>query len=48
LGQVYAVSFDEGGFAVTAGPGLFLSFVVVLSLLTLLISVGQTRPARDR
>lgn len=50
LGPVYAVSFDEkGGFYVTAGPGLFLSFVVVLALLTLLISVGQTRPgARGR
>ncbi|CAA9438403.1 hypothetical protein AVDCRST_MAG82-2658 [uncultured Rubrobacteraceae bacterium] len=50
LGPVYAVSFDgSGGFSVTAGPGLFLSFVVVLALLTLLISVGQTRPAaRDR
>ena len=46
LGSVYAVSFDEGGgFYVTAGPGLFLTFVVVLALLTLLISVGQTRPA---
>jgi hypothetical protein len=46
LGSVYAVSFDDsGGFFVTAGPGLFLSFVVVLALLTLLISVGQTRPA---
>ena len=50
LGPVYAVSFDDsGGFTVTAGPGLFLSFVVVLALLTLLISIGQTRPAaRDR
>ena len=50
LGPVYAVSFDNsGGFTVTAGPGLFLSFVVVLALLTLLISIGQTRPeARDR
>ena len=50
LGPVYAVSFDNsGGFYVTAGPGLFLSFVVVLALLTLLISVGQTRPgARGR
>jgi hypothetical protein len=45
LGPVYAVSFDKDGFYVTAGPGLFLSFVVVLALLTLLISVGQTRPA---
>lgn len=46
LGSVYAVSFDEGGgFYVTAGPGLFLTFVVVLALLTLLISVGQTHPA---
>ena len=46
LGSVYAVSFDEsGGFYVTAGPGLFLTFVVVLAFLTLLISVGQTRPA---
>jgi hypothetical protein len=46
LGPVYAVSFDDsGGFYVTAGPGLFLSFVVVLALLTLLISIGQTRPA---
>ena len=26
----------------TAGPACFLSFVVVLALLTLLISVGQT------
>ena len=50
LGPVYAVTFDDsGGFYVTAGPGLFLSFVVVLALLTLLISVGQTRvEARDR
>ena len=50
LGPVYAVALDErGGFYVTVGPGLFLSFVVVLALLTLLISVGQTRPAaRDR
>ena len=50
LGPVYTVSYDDGsGFSVTAGPGLFLSFVVVLALLTLLISVGQTRPAtRDR
>jgi hypothetical protein len=46
LGSIYAVSFDDsGGFSVTAGPGLFLSFVVVLALLTLLISVGQTRPS---
>jgi len=46
LGSVYAVSFDNsGGFYVTAGPGLFLTFVVVLALLTLLISVGQTHPA---
>jgi hypothetical protein len=47
LGPVYTVSFDNSGsFTVTAGPGLFLSFVVVL---TLLISIGQTRPAaRDR
>ena len=46
LGPVYAVTFDDsGGFYVTAGPGLFLSFVVVLALLTLLISIGQTRPA---
>ena len=45
IGSVYAVSFeDSGGFSVTAGPGLFLSFVVVLALLTLLISIGQTRP----
>ena len=44
LGSVYAVSFDNsGGFYVTAG--LFLTFVVVLALLTLLISIGQTRPA---
>ena len=50
LGPVYTVSFDNSGsFTVTAGPGLFLSFVVVLALLTLLISIGQTRPAaRDR
>lgn len=50
LGSVYAVSFDDrGGFSVTMGPGLFLSFVVVLALLTLLISIGQTRPtARGR
>ena len=50
LGPVYAVSFDNsGGFSVTAGPGLFLSFVVVVALLTLLISIGQTRPqARGR
>jgi hypothetical protein len=50
LGPVYAVSFDNsGGFYVTAGPGLFLSFVVLLALLTLLISIGQTRPeARGR
>ena len=46
VGSIYAVSFDEsGGFSVTMGPGLFLSFVVVLALLTLLISIGQTRPA---
>jgi len=46
LGPVYSVSFDNsGGFYVTAGPGLFLSFVVVLALLTLLISIGQTRSA---
>jgi hypothetical protein len=46
LGSIYAVSLDDsGGFSVTAGPGLFLSFVVVLALLTLLISIGQTRPA---
>ena len=45
MGSVYAVSFDDGGFYVTAGPGLFLTFVVVLALLTLLISIGQTRPA---
>jgi hypothetical protein len=46
MGSVYAVSFDNsGGFYVTAGPGLFLTFVVVLALLTLLISIGQTRPA---
>ena len=46
LGPVYAVALDErGGFYVTVGPGLFLSFVVVLALLTLLISIGQTRPA---
>lgn len=50
MGSVYAVSFDNsGGFYVTAGPGLFLTFVVVLALLTLLISIGQTRPvARGR
>ena len=49
VGSVYAVSFDRGGFYVTAGPGLFLTFVVVLALLTLLISIGQTRPtAQDR
>ena len=50
LGPIYAVSFDNSGsFTVTAGPGLFLSFVVVLAMLTLLISNGQTRPAaRDR
>lgn len=49
LGSVYAVSFNDGGFYVTAGPGLFLTFVVVLALLTLLISVGQSRPeARGR
>lgn len=50
LGSVYAVTFDDhGGFYVTAGPGLFLTFVVVLALLTLLISVGQSHPAaRDR
>jgi hypothetical protein len=49
VGSVYAVSFDQGGFYVTAGPGLFLTFVVLLALLTLLISIGQTRPAaRDR
>jgi hypothetical protein len=46
LGPVYAVSFDDsGGFSVTMGPGLFLSFVVLLALLTLLISVGMARPA---
>ncbi len=46
IGSVYAISFDNsGGFYVTAGPGLFLTFVVVLALLTLLISIGQTRPA---
>ncbi len=50
MGSVYAVSFDNsGGFYVTAGPGLFLTFVVVLALLTLLITIGQTRPvARGR
>ena len=50
LGPVYAVTYNDGGsFYVTAGPGLFLSFVVVLALLTLLISVGQTHvAARDR
>ena len=50
LGPVYAVSFDNSsGFYVTAGPGLFLSFVVLLALLTLLISIGQARPrARGR
>jgi hypothetical protein len=49
VGSVYAVSFDQAGFYVTAGPGLFLTFVVLLALLTLLISIGQTRPAaRDR
>jgi hypothetical protein len=50
MGSVYAVSFDNsGGLYVTAGPGLFLTFVVVLALLTLLISIGQTRPvARGR
>ena len=46
LSPVYDVSSDNsGGFTVTAGPGLFLSFVVVLALLTLLISIGHTRPA---
>lgn len=46
VGSVYAISFDDsGGFYVTAGPGLFLTFVVVLALLTLLISVGQSHPA---
>ena len=46
VGSVYAISFDDsGGFYVTAGPGLFLTFVVVLALLTLLVSVGQTHPA---
>lgn len=45
VGSVYAVSFDHDGFYVTAGPGLFLTFVVVLALLTLLISIGQSRPA---
>lgn len=46
VGSVYAISFDDsGGFYITAGPGLFLTFVVVLALLTLLISVGQTHPA---
>lgn len=46
VGSVYAISFDDsGGFYVTAGPGLFLTFVVMLALLTLLISVGQSHPA---
>jgi uncharacterized BrkB/YihY/UPF0761 family membrane protein len=49
LSPVYDVSSDNsGGFTVTASPGLFLSFVVVLALLTLLtllISIGHTRPA---
>jgi hypothetical protein len=46
VGSVYAISFDDsGGFYVTAGPGLFITFVVVLALLTLLISVGQSHPA---
>jgi hypothetical protein len=50
LGSVYSASFDDSGdFSVTMGPGLFLSFVVVLALLTLLISIGMARPAaRDR
>lgn len=44
IANVYSVSVEENGsFYITAGPGTFIVFLVVLALLTLLISVGQLR-----
>lgn len=49
IANVYTVTVEENGsFYITAGPGAFVSFLVVLALLTLLISVGQLRSSSSR
>ena len=44
LGNIFIASVDEAqGFSVTAGPGLFLTFVVMVALLTAVISLISIR-----
>jgi hypothetical protein len=46
LGNIYAVSIERNGeFSVTFGAGLFLTFAVMIALLTLVISFVQMMAA---
>lgn len=46
LGNIYAVSIERNGeFSVTFGVGLFLTFAVIVALLTLVISFVQIAAA---
>lgn len=47
LGNVYSIMVGgDGSFSVTMGAGFFLTFVVLVGLLTLLISIGQIKATR--